>query len=85
MRKKIARNEMNAPNKLNEWPDVKVLTDAELQELSGLSGSQLARMRAAGTAPRRVRLTLGGVNGKNARFGTTVGEYRRWLKDNTAE
>jgi predicted DNA-binding transcriptional regulator AlpA len=81
--KQIAEDEMETPGKIDDLPDIKVLTEAELSKLLGVGVASLHRMRREGKAPPQTQLTPGGRDGKGARYGYTVAAVREWLKART--
>jgi predicted DNA-binding transcriptional regulator AlpA len=81
--KQSAEDEIETPGKIDDLPDIKVLSEAELSELLGLGASSLHRMRLEGKAPPRTQLTPGGRDGRGARYGYTVAAVREWLKART--
>jgi predicted DNA-binding transcriptional regulator AlpA len=58
--------------KIDNLPDIKVLSEAEFADLIGVSAMTLQRMRHEGQAPARVQLTA-------RRRGYTVKAIREWL------
>ena len=63
--------------KLNDLPDVAILSDKEAAEVLGVSLDTLARMTARGDAPPRVQISM-------RRFGRPVGSLKAWLAKRSA-
>jgi predicted DNA-binding transcriptional regulator AlpA len=68
---------MKMENRFSDFPDVKVLTTAELVELTGLSLNTLNRLRQAGDGPPRIKLS-------DRCYGYPVGKLREWLAQREA-
>jgi predicted DNA-binding transcriptional regulator AlpA len=64
-------------NEIRHFPDYKVLTTAELIELTGLSLNTLNRLRHEGKAPPRIKLS-------DRCYGYPVKGLREWLAQREA-